>query len=81
MLDAMMPMLTGFEVLARLKHDPGTAGLPVIMLTARRSEDGVAAALRGGAADYLTKPFVPEELLMRVETALAQSRMPGQPGS
>ncbi|UUL83819.1 response regulator transcription factor [Sphingomonas qomolangmaensis] len=80
-LDAMMPMLTGFEVLARLKHDRATAGLPVIMLTARRSEDDVAAALRGGAADYLTKPFVPEELLMRVETALAQARMPGQPGT
>ncbi|UZK69773.1 response regulator [Sphingomonas sp. S1-29] len=74
-LDAMMPVLTGFEVLARLKGDPTTTALPVIMLTARRSQDDVVAALRGGAADYLTKPFIPEELLVRVETALAQSRM------
>ena len=72
-LDAMMPVLTGSEVLAQLKADADTATLPVIMLTARRSQDDVVAALRGGAADYLTKPFIPEELLIRVETALAQS--------
>ena len=73
-LDAMMPVLTGHEVLARLKADPACAAVPVIMLTARRGQDDVVAALRGGAADYLTKPFIPEELLARVETALAQSR-------
>lgn len=79
-LDAMMPVLTGFEVLTRLKGNPVTSALPVIMLTARRSQDDVVAALRGGAADYLTKPFIPEELLVRVETALAQSRMSNPPG-
>ena len=73
-LDAMMPVLTGSEVLARLKADPDTATLPVIMLTARRSQEDVVAALRGGAADYLTKPFIPEELLVRVETTLNQSQ-------
>ena len=72
-LDAMMPVLTGSEVLARLKADPDTATLPIIMLTARRSQEDVVAALRGGAADYLTKPFIPEELLVRVETTLNQS--------
>jgi DNA-binding response OmpR family regulator len=75
-LDAMMPVLTGSEVLTILKADPESAMLPVIMLTARRNQEDVVAALRGGAADYLTKPFIPEELLVRVETALAlaQSR-------
>jgi DNA-binding response OmpR family regulator len=73
-LDAMMPVLTGSEVLARLKADPATATVPVIMLTARRAQDDVVSALRAGAADYLTKPFIPEELIARVESALAQSR-------
>lgn len=73
-LDAMMPVLTGSEVLARLKADPATASVPVIMLTARRAQDDVVSALRAGAADYLTKPFIPEELVARVETALSQSR-------
>ena len=75
-LDAMMPVLTGSEVLTQLKTDPAYATIPVIMLTARRNQEDVVAALRGGAADYLTKPFIPEELLVRVETALAlaQSR-------
>ena len=73
-LDAMMPVLTGSEVLARLKGDPRTAGIPVIMLTARRGQEDVVTALRGGAADYLTKPFIPEELLVRVETALSNVR-------
>ncbi|HZF43280.1 MAG TPA: response regulator [Sphingomonadaceae bacterium] len=73
-LDAMMPVLTGSEVLARLKGDPATASVPVIMLTARRAQDDVVSALRAGAADYLTKPFIPEELVARVETALLQSR-------
>ena len=70
-LDAMMPIMTGSEVLTRLKVDSGLAMIPVIMLTARRNQEDVAAALQSGAADYLTKPFNPEELLVRVEAALA----------
>ncbi|MEG3085455.1 response regulator [Sphingomonas sp. PB2P12] len=74
-LDAMMPVLTGSEVLTILKADPESTMLPVIMLTARRNQEDVVAALRGGAADYLTKPFIPEELLVRVETALALAQL------
>lgn len=69
-LDSMMPGLTGPEVLARVKADPLRQHVPVIMLTARRGEQDVVTALRGGAADYLTKPFIPEELLARVTSAL-----------
>ena len=72
-LDSMMPALSGMEVLQALKAEPATAGLPVIMLTARRGEDDIVGALRAGAADYLTKPFMPEELAVRIATVLARS--------
>lgn len=72
-LDSMMPALSGMEVLKTLKADPATAALPVIMLTARRSEEDVVGALRAGAADYLTKPFIPEELAVRIATQLARA--------
>ncbi len=70
-LDSMMPALSGMEVLQSLKANPVTAKLPVIMLTARRGEDDVVSALRAGAADYLTKPFMPEELALRITAVLA----------
>lgn len=65
-LDAMMPIADGFEVLRRLKADPATAGLPIIMLTALRREEDVVGALKLGAADYLVKPFIPDELVARI---------------
>lgn len=71
-LDSMMPVLTGPEVLRALKGDPATAAIPVIMLTARKGEADIVEALRGGVADYLTKPFMPEELGLRIEMALAR---------
>lgn len=69
-LDAMMPVLDGFEVLRRLKGDPATAGLPVIMLTALKRESDIVGALELGAADYLVKPFIPDELVMRIRRFL-----------
>ncbi len=65
-LDGMMPIADGFEVLRRLKADPATAGMPVIMLTALRREDDIVGALKLGAADYLVKPFIPDELVARI---------------
>ncbi|MBD2383815.1 response regulator [Trichormus variabilis FACHB-319] len=65
-LDAMMPVMDGFEVLRRLKVDPQASSIPVIMLTALRREADVVGALQLGAADYLVKPFIPDELLERV---------------
>jgi DNA-binding response OmpR family regulator len=72
-LDSMMPALSGMEVLASIKSDPAIAGLPVVMLTARHSHDDVVGALRAGAAEYVTKPFIPEELSVRVTSALARA--------
>lgn len=71
-LDSMMPMVAGPEVLARLKADPATAGIPVVMLTARSGEGDVVAGLTAGASEYLTKPFIPQELMIRIEKLLLQ---------
>lgn len=65
-LDAMMPIVDGFEVLRRLKADPATAELPIIMLTALRRDEDVVGALKLGADDYLIKPFIPDELIARI---------------
>ena len=73
-LDAMMPVMTGAEVLAALRADDATADLPVIMLTARAGEDDVVRSLRAGANDYITKPFIPQELAVRIDKLLEQSR-------
>lgn len=65
-LDAMMPVLDGFEVLRRLKADPALQDIVVVMLTALRREDDIVGALNLGAADYLAKPFNPDELVARL---------------
>jgi DNA-binding response OmpR family regulator len=70
-LDAMMPGVDGFQVLQRLKGDPVTEPIPVVMLTARKREQDVLAGLTGGARDYLVKPFLPEELAMRIQLILS----------
>lgn len=72
-LDAMMPRTDGFAALSRLKADPKLADIPVLMLTARRSERDIVSALERGADDYLAKPFIPEELLARVAKLVARA--------
>jgi DNA-binding response OmpR family regulator len=70
LLDAMMPGLSGFEVLRRLKGDPALRAVPVIMVTAKGHERDVLNGLRGGAVDYVVKPFSLKELAARVDLAL-----------
>jgi DNA-binding response OmpR family regulator len=67
-LDAMMPVLSGPEVLRELVASGSS--LPVVMLTSRKGQDDIIAALNAGARDYLTKPFIPDELLVRVNAVL-----------
>jgi DNA-binding response OmpR family regulator len=74
MLDAMMPGLSGFEVLRRLKEDATLRSVPVIMVTAKGHERDVLSGLRGGAVDYVVKPFSLKELAARVELALGKAR-------
>lgn len=69
-LDVMMPILDGFEVLRRLKAAPALREIPVIILSAKGREQDVMTGLRGGAVDYIVKPFSLKELTARVEIAL-----------
>jgi two-component system sensor histidine kinase/response regulator len=68
LLDLVMPAMDGVEVCRRLRADPVTASLPVIILTAHHEREPLVRAFDAGAVDYVTKPFVPEELLARVRT-------------
>src|SRR5437879_5807442 len=72
-LDVMMPRMDGFEALKRIKMDPGTEDLRVIMLTARAQDEDVFEGYGRGAHWYLPKPFEPEELLTAVRIALTAS--------
>jgi DNA-binding response OmpR family regulator len=62
LLDIMMPLIDGFEVCKKLKADPSTAKIPVIMLSAASHSESVQKGLDAGAVDYLVKPFEPEHL-------------------
>lgn len=69
-LDLMLPGLSGLEVMQELRGDPNTARIAVLMLTARREESDRIKGLTMGADDYLTKPFSPQELVLRVAAIL-----------
>ena len=73
LLDVMMPGIDGFEVLRRLRSDPATADIPVVLLTALDSDEDEERGLALGAADYLTKPVRPGVLLARLARLLAHS--------
>jgi DNA-binding response OmpR family regulator len=73
LLDAMMPVIDGYEVLRKIRENPETAKIPVIMLTARKQEQDIVMALELGANDYLVKPFIPEELVARLGRLLEAS--------
>lgn len=73
-LDAMMPVIDGYEVLRRIREDATLRDLPVVMLTARKRESDIVGALELGASDYLVKPFIPEELLARLARLLASRK-------
>ena len=68
--DVMMPRLDGFGLLAAMRADPATRGLPLILLSARAGEEARVEGLRAGADDYVTKPFSARELVARVEALL-----------
>jgi two-component system phosphate regulon response regulator PhoB len=69
-LDLMLPGLSGLEVMEELRGDSATSGIAVLMLTARREESDRIKGLTLGADDYLTKPFSPQELVLRVGAIL-----------
>jgi DNA-binding response OmpR family regulator len=74
LLDLMMPAMDGLEVCRRLRQDPATVSLPIVMLTAKGDEVDRVLGLEIGADDYIVKPFSPKELLARVRAVLRRSR-------
>src|SRR6266498_1653702 len=69
-LDVLLPGLDGLEICKALRRNPTTAGIPIVMLTARSEDADVVAGLELGADDYLTKPFSPRVLLARIRAVL-----------
>ncbi len=72
-LDIMLPKVDGFQVLKNLKNTDDTRAIPVIMLTAKGQEQDIVKGFESGVEDYLTKPFRPAELLLRVKKVLAKN--------
>lgn len=78
LLDVMLPVMDGFAVCKELEHDPQTASIPVIMLTARGEEVDRVLGLELGADDYVVKPFSARELLLRIRAILRRQRSAGE---
>jgi DNA-binding response OmpR family regulator len=78
LLDIMMPKISGFEVCKRLKADPATRNIAVLMITALDQTADVERAVEAGTDDFLTKPINQSELLRRVEALLASRRENGE---
>ncbi len=78
-LDVMMPKKDGFALYKDLRRDPRTASVPVLFLTARAQLDDKISGLELGADDYVTKPFSPKELVLRIQAILKRNQVkPGE---
>jgi DNA-binding response OmpR family regulator len=80
-LDIMLPGMDGIEVCRRLKTDPLTSSIPVVMVTAKTDETDVVLGLGVGADDYIRKPFSPKELVARVKAVLRRGKLKEEQGS
>jgi two-component system phosphate regulon response regulator PhoB len=76
LLDIMLPGMDGLSVSKALQRDPGTAAIPVIMLTAKSEEVDRIVGLELGAADYVVKPFSVREVVLRIRAVLRRNRIP-----
>ncbi len=74
LLDWMMPGLSGWDLVRRLRAERATRGVPVIMLTAKTEKESVVAGLKAGADDYVTKPFSGGELIARIDALLRRTQ-------
>ena len=72
-LDLMLPGMDGLEICRRLKSEPATASIPVVMVTAKDDESDIVLGLGLGADDYIAKPFSPKELVARVRAVLRRA--------
>ncbi len=73
-LDLMLPEISGLEVCKMLRRDPATAAVPIIMLTAKAAEIDRVLGLELGADDYITKPFSPRELVLRIQKLIQRGQ-------
>lgn len=73
-LDVMLPGMDGFEICHRLRSEPTTANLPILMFSAKAQEIDKETGIKVGADDYLTKPAAPAEIVSRVEKLLAKKK-------
>jgi len=73
-VDIMLPRMSGTDLLAEMRQDPRTAGVPVIIMTAKGGEADVVVGLRLGADDYVTKPFSLSVMAARVQAVLRRAR-------
>jgi len=78
-LDLMLPQIDGLEVCKILRRDAATATIPILMLTARAAEMDRVLGLELGADDYVTKPFSPRELVLRIKKLLVRARASEEP--
>ena len=69
-LDLMMPIQDGFSTLRQLKERPALTAVPIIVLSGKNGEEDIVRCLNAGAADYMVKPFSPDELVVRVRKLL-----------
>jgi two-component system phosphate regulon response regulator PhoB len=72
-LDLMLPGMPGTQIAARLRDDPRTAGIAILMLTARSEESDIVVGLKFGADDYVTKPFSMSVLVARIDALLRRA--------
>jgi len=79
-LDLMLPGMDGVEVCRRVKSDPVTRSIPVIMVTAKGEESDIVLGLGIGADDYITKPFSPRELIARIKVVLRRGPLREESG-
>ena len=75
LLDIMMPVMDGFQVLERLKNDPALVHIPVIVISANRAIQGVLRCIDSGAEDYLSKPFQPNILKARIKNCIKRKQL------
>jgi DNA-binding response OmpR family regulator len=72
LMDVRMPRMTGYEACALMKADAKLKDIPVIFLSAKGQDSEIQTGLQAGAADYLLKPFAPDQLTERIQNVLAQ---------
>ena len=79
--DVLMPGMSGYEVLARLRADPRLARVPFILLTALSQREQLSEAMAAGADDFLTTPYRPADLCAAIDAALSRRQLPGWPSA